>query len=83
VTRAGSTSGDLQGPWTKEDVVITENKGHSMLCHTFADQEHPSCVVMMALRNNMNRSDIRTELHEMKETGRDPRRTPAADRPRR
>lgn len=70
VTRARSESGELTGPWTQEDVVITENKGHSMLFWTFADKGEKSQLIM-ALHNNMNRQNIRTELYEMKATGND------------
>lgn len=70
VTRARSESGALSGPWTQEDVVITENKGHSMLFWTFAKKGQKS-QLMMAVHNNMNRQNIRTELHEMKATGRE------------
>jgi len=70
VTRARSKSGELAGPWVQEDVVITGNKGHSMLFWTFADKQNAS-KILMALHNNMNRSNIRTELYEMKATGND------------
>lgn len=71
VTRARSESGELAGPWVQEDVVITENKGHSMLFWTFADKKNPRGTIMMSLHNNMNRANIRTELYQMRETGRD------------
>ncbi|MEV0731092.1 glycoside hydrolase family 43 protein [Polymorphospora sp. NPDC050346] len=68
VTLARSKSGDLKGPWTQEDVVIPENKGHSMLFRTFADKQFPQGRIMMSLHNNMNGgSVIRTELYEMRE----------------
>jgi len=71
VTLARSKSGDLKGPWAQEDVVITENKGHSMLFRTFADHPGAQGAIMMALHNNMNRgASIRTEIYEMKATGR-------------
>lgn len=71
VTRARSESGDLKGPWVQENVVITENKGHSMLFRTFATRNEPHGRILMAVHNNMNRSNIRTEIYEMRETGND------------